>query len=87
LRAGGTQAQAASAAGVKSVSTIKRWLDDPEFRAMVRSSPDIRAGAPPRIGEKRGVLESQRGTRENVFRLIDPAILERACQNDAAAPV
>ncbi|HJR94083.1 MAG TPA: hypothetical protein VJ807_01520, partial [Gaiellaceae bacterium] len=46
LRAGGTQAQAASAAGVKSVSTIKRWLDDPEFRAMVRSSPDIRAGAP-----------------------------------------
>ena len=67
LRAGGTQAQAASTAGVKSVSTIKRWLDDPEFRAMVRSSPDIRSGAPPRIGEKRNAPESQQSLRPQMW--------------------
>jgi hypothetical protein len=50
LRAGGTQPEAATAAGVKSVSTIKRWLDQPAFQAMVRGSPDIRAGAPPTVG-------------------------------------
>jgi hypothetical protein len=45
LRSGGTQEQAAKAAGV-SVSTIKRWLKQPEFRAMVNASPDIRPGLP-----------------------------------------
>jgi hypothetical protein len=49
LRGGGTQAEAAKAAGVESVSTIKRWLDQPAFQAMVRGTPDIRAGAPPRV--------------------------------------
>lgn len=66
LRANGTQAQAASAAGV-GVSTIKRWLDDPAFRAMVSSSPDIRPGTPPRIGEERGAAESQRGARSRMW--------------------
>jgi hypothetical protein len=49
IRAGGTQTEAAKAAGVESVSTIKRWLDQPAFQAMVRGSPDIRVGAPPRV--------------------------------------
>jgi hypothetical protein len=49
IRAGGTQPEAAKAAG-KNVSTIKRWLEQPAFQAMVRGSPDIRAGAPPRVG-------------------------------------
>jgi hypothetical protein len=53
IRAGGTQTEAAKAAGVESVSTIKRWLDQPAFQAMVRGSPDIRAGAPPRVGRPR----------------------------------
>jgi hypothetical protein len=49
IRAGGTKPEAATAAGV-NVSTIKRWLDQPAFQAMVRGSPDIRAGAPPTVG-------------------------------------
>jgi hypothetical protein len=44
LRAGGTQTEAAAAAGM-NVSTIKRWLDQPAFQAIVRGSPDIRVGA------------------------------------------
>jgi hypothetical protein len=67
LRANGTYAQAASAAERKSVSTIKRWLDDPEFRAMVSSSPDIRPGAPPKVGGKSGVPESQRNVRSRMW--------------------
>jgi len=66
LRANGTYAQAAKAAEIKSVSTIKRWLDDPEFRAMVSSSPDIRPGAPPKIGG-RGVQESQSDVRSRMW--------------------
>lgn len=59
LRAGGTQEEAAKAANV-SVSTIKRWLKEPEFQAMVRGSPNIHAGAPPRIDRSRkgGAKES-----------------------------
>lgn len=49
LRAGGTQTEAAAAAGM-NVSTIKRWLDQPAFQAIVRGSPDIRVGAPPTVG-------------------------------------
>jgi hypothetical protein len=56
LRGGGTHAQAAKAASV-DVSTIKRWLKQPEFRAMVNSSPDIRPGFP--------VLEAQRTRPES----------------------
>src|SRR5881396_2889144 len=44
LRAKSTQPQAADAAGV-GLSTIKRWLQQPDFLAMVESSPDIRVGA------------------------------------------
>jgi len=47
LRRGGTQQEAADAAE-RDLSTIKRWLKDPEFQAMVASSPDIRPGRPPR---------------------------------------
>jgi hypothetical protein len=46
LRDKGTYEQAARAAGVKSVSTIKRWNEQPDFRAMISSSPDIRPGMP-----------------------------------------
>lgn len=63
LRANGTYEQAAKAAGVKSVSTIKRWRDQPAFRAMISTSPDIRPGAPPKIDDGRGVTESQRDVR------------------------
>src|SRR5438034_330773 len=52
IRDGGTQPEAATAAGV-NVSTIKRWLDQPAFQAMVRGSPDIRVGAPPRVDRPR----------------------------------
>jgi hypothetical protein len=48
IRLGGTQTEAATAAGV-NVSTIKRWLDQPAFQVIVSGSPDIRAGAPPRV--------------------------------------
>jgi hypothetical protein len=58
LRGGGTQTLAADAAGV-GLSTLKRWLDQPAFRAMVSTSPDIRAGAPPRIGDPRRKPESR----------------------------
>lgn len=64
LRAGGTQEEAAKAANV-SVSTIKRWLKEPEFQAMVRGSPGIRAGAPPTVDQsrKKGVPEQDERAR------------------------
>jgi hypothetical protein len=55
LRSGGTQQQAADAARVGSVSTIKRWLEQPEFRAMVVGSPEIRPGPPVGTGRRGGV--------------------------------
>ena len=57
LRRDGTQQEAADAAE-RDLSTIKRWLKDPEFQAMVASSPDIRPGRPPRRREESGA-ESQ----------------------------
>jgi hypothetical protein len=51
LRANGTQVEAAGAAGV-GLSTLKRWLNESSFQALLRSSPDIRPGPPPRIGEE-----------------------------------
>ena len=71
LRANGTQAQAAKAAGVRSVSTIKRWLEQPSFRAMVATSLDIRAGAPPRIGNGRLMAEPQRDVRLRMWVAAD----------------
>jgi hypothetical protein len=62
LRADGTQVQAAKAAGV-GISTIKRWLLQPAFRAMISTSPDIRLGEPPRIDDGRGAAESQQEVR------------------------
>ena len=71
LRANGTQEQAAKAAGVRSVSTIKRWLEQPSFRAMVATSLDIHAGAPPRIGNGRHTAESQRDVRLRMWVAAD----------------
>jgi hypothetical protein len=62
LRADGTQVTAAKAANV-GVSTIKRWLLQPAFRAMISTSPDIRPGQPPRIDDGRGAPESQQDVR------------------------
>ena len=86
LRAGGTQAEAARAAGV-GVSTIKRWLADPQFRAMVSSSPDIRLGPPPNVGQSRDVPDSRGDMRSQMWvssesqevigSYIPPAVFER----------
>src|SRR2546429_7027127 len=61
LREGGPHPRAAKAAGV-SVSTIKRWLKEPAFRAILSSSPDIRAGMPAVI-ESRPVQAAPGGVR------------------------
>jgi hypothetical protein len=61
LREGGPHPRAAKAAAV-SVSTIKRWLKEPAFRAMLSSSPDIRAGMPAVI-ESRPVQVAPGGVR------------------------
>ena len=61
LRENGTYAEAAVAAGV-NVSTIKRWLKEPAFRAILSSSPDIRAGMPAVI-ESRPVQAAPGGVR------------------------
>jgi hypothetical protein len=75
LRAGSTKAHAALAAGIGK-STVKRWLkDDPAFRAMVVSSPDIRPGPPARIGEERAVPESQRDLRCRIWLAADGGVL------------
>ena len=62
LRAGSTQEQAAQAAGV-SVSSVKCWLAQPGFRAMIFSSPDIRVGAPAHVGKRHRRPEPQRDLR------------------------
>jgi terminase large subunit-like protein len=66
LRGGGTHPRAAKAAGV-NVSTIKRWLKEPAFRAMVTTSPDIRAGAPGRMNGRGGSREPQRDERSRMW--------------------
>jgi hypothetical protein len=48
------------------VSTIKRWNKQPEFRAMVNSSPDIRAGLP-LVEARRAHPESQGGVRSRIW--------------------
>ncbi|HET7555406.1 MAG TPA: hypothetical protein VFJ75_07120, partial [Gaiellaceae bacterium] len=67
LRAGGTQKEAARAADVKSVTTIKRWLEQPAFRAMVSTSPDIRPGAPTRMSDGRRTPEPQHEMRARMW--------------------
>ena len=54
------------AAGV-GVSTIKRWLADPQFRAMVSSSPDIRLGLPPKVGQSTDVPDSRGDMRSQMW--------------------
>jgi hypothetical protein len=79
LRAGGTQEEAARAARV-SLSTIKRWLKEPSFLAMVRGSSDIRAGAPEPLGRGR-VRELERSERSRIWVSAgageEPAVLGR----------
>ena len=85
VRAGGTQPEAAAAAGV-NVSTIKRWLDQPAFQAMVRSSPDIRAGAPLRLDRPRKAFERDERLRIWVASGIEesgPEVLGRRIPPDA----
>jgi len=75
LRAGRTQEAAALAAPV-GLSTLKRWLKhDPAFRALLSSSPDIRPGRPPRLGEGRGVSESQPDLRCRIWLAADGDVL------------
>ena len=74
LRAGGTQVEAARAAGV-DLSTLKRWLKEPSFQALIAGSPDIRAGRPQRLGEGRGVPESQRDLRCRLWVAADGEVL------------
>ena len=70
LRSSGTQREAAKAAGV-SVSAIKRWLKQPEFRAMIKSSPDIRPTAPPKVGKRPESPESHRDPRLRMWVAAD----------------
>jgi hypothetical protein len=45
------------------VSTVKRWLAQPAFRAIVCASTDIWPGEPPRIDDGRNMPESQQDVR------------------------
>jgi hypothetical protein len=74
LRADGIQVEAARAAGV-DLSTLKRWLKEPSFQALIVGSPDIRAGWPQRLGEGRGVPESQRDLRCRLWVTADGEVL------------
>jgi hypothetical protein len=74
LRAGCTQVEAARAAGV-GVSTLKRWLAEPSFRALVVSSPEIRAGRPPRLGRVGVAPESQRELRCRLWLAAEGEVL------------
>jgi hypothetical protein len=88
LRAGGTQEDARKVAGVKSVSTIKRWLKEPAFQAMVRGSPDIRAGSPPRVDRSPMGQASEGDERLQMWVVADcgeegPKVLGRHIAPDA----
>jgi hypothetical protein len=75
LRVGGTQAEAARAARV-GISTLKRWLKyDSAFRALLSSSPDVRPGRPPRLGQGRGVSESPGDLRCRLWLAADGDVL------------
>ena len=50
-----------------SVSTIKRWLKQPDFRAMVNSSPDIRPGLPSTHAAGGAPLVSPGGVRSRMW--------------------
>jgi len=66
----------AARAAVIGLSTLKSWLkDDPEFQAMVISSPDIRPGLPPRLGGERGAPASQRDLRYRIWVASDGDVL------------
>ena len=75
LRGDGTKVEAAQAAWI-GLSTLKRWLkDDPSFRALIASSPDIRLGPPPRLAAERGVPESQRDVRSRMWVAAEGEVL------------
>jgi hypothetical protein len=73
LRGGGTQVEAARAAGV-SLSALKRWLKQSSFQALLAGSPEIRPGLPPRIGE-RAAAASQRAFRCRMWVSADGEVL------------
>jgi len=57
---------------MRSATSYERWLkDDPSFRALIASSPDIRLGPPPRLAAERGVSESQRDVRCRMWLAAD----------------
>jgi hypothetical protein len=74
LRAGGTQGAAAGAAGV-AVSTLKRWLQDPSFQALIASSPGIRPGLPPSVADEGRVLVSDQDLRCRIWLASEGAVL------------
>lgn len=76
-----------------SQAAYEAWLDErdarvPLTRADLHSHSDrVAASAVAAGGGMQAVIEATGlRTRENVLRLIDPAILDRARQNDAARP-
>jgi hypothetical protein len=58
------------------LSTLKYWLKhDPAFQAMVNGSPDVRPGAPPRLGGQRGAPASRRDLRCRIWVASDGDVL------------
>jgi hypothetical protein len=74
LRADGTQVATARAARV-ALSTLKRWLRDPSFQALIASSPDIRTGLPLGLADEGGVLVSKQDLRCRMWLASDGAVL------------
>jgi hypothetical protein len=75
LRAGHTQAEAARRADLKSVSTVKRWLKEPAFQALLTGSPNIRPGPPPRLAAEPAAPELQPNLRSRIWLAADGTVL------------
>jgi hypothetical protein len=75
LRAGHTQAEAARRADLKSVSTIKRWLKEPAFQALLTGSPDIRPGPPPRLAAEPAAPDLQLHARSRIWLAAEGTVL------------
>ena len=68
------QGAAAGAAGV-AVSTLKRWLQEPSFQALIASSPGIRPGLPPGVADEGRVLVSDQDLRCRIWLASEGAVL------------